>query len=63
MNKTRPSKEVELPPCPIEPDPYECCGRGCDPCIFDYYEKALARWERRVAELQQRGAKKLMIKK
>lgn len=25
-----------------------CCRRGCDPCIFDYYERALERWEDRV---------------
>lgn len=23
----------------IEPDPSDCCGSGCDPCIFDVYEQ------------------------
>jgi hypothetical protein len=32
------------PPPPLRPEPYECCGRGCCPCIFDYYNDALARW-------------------
>ncbi len=41
-----------LPPKPKEPDPYECCGRGCDPCIFDYYAMSLERWEKRITELQ-----------
>jgi hypothetical protein len=41
-----------LPPKPIAPEPYECCERGCDPCIYDYYAKALARWEKRVAEIE-----------
>lgn len=45
------SISLQIPSRPQEPDPYECCGRGCDPCIFDYYEQALARWKQRVAEL------------
>jgi len=39
-----------VPAPPVEPEDYECCHRGCDPCIFDYYERALARWETRVRE-------------
>lgn len=46
------SISLQIPSRPQEPDPYECCGRGCDPCIYDYYAKALARWEQRVAELE-----------
>ncbi len=23
---------------PVEPDPYECCGKGCSPCIWDRYD-------------------------
>lgn len=34
-----------VPDPPIRPEPYECCNRGCCPCIFDYYEDALARWK------------------
>ena len=44
--------ELELPPKPEEPDPYECCGRGCDPCIYDYYAKRVARWEKQVKALK-----------
>jgi len=40
------SGEIPRPPTP--PDPQECCQRGCDPCILDYYDRALERWERRV---------------
>lgn len=36
---------------PVEPDLSECCGNGCDPCIFDlfaeaqqHYREALAAW-------------------
>ena len=39
-----------LPKPPIEPREEECCGRHCSPCIFDYYEDALARWKDRVIE-------------
>jgi hypothetical protein len=28
-----------------------CCGRGCCPCIFDYYDDARARWQAVVREL------------
>nr|XP_025961795.1 NADH-cytochrome b5 reductase-like isoform X1 [Dromaius novaehollandiae]XP_025961803.1 NADH-cytochrome b5 reductase-like isoform X1 [Dromaius novaehollandiae] len=35
---------------PREPSPSQCCGSGCRPCIYDVYEKALARWERAKAE-------------
>lgn len=40
------------PPRPQEPDPSECCGRGCDPCIYDYYERALERWRRSVSDAE-----------
>lgn len=43
-----------LPPKPEPPHPDSCCGRGCDPCIFDYYERALARWEEAVRARQGR---------
>jgi hypothetical protein len=46
---------VELVLPPLDPDPAptpperpkaaDCCGRGCDPCIFDLYEEDLARYE------------------
>lgn len=55
MGTSRVRKKQNLgkfPPRPQEPDPYECCGRGCDPCIYDYYAKRLARWEKRVAEIK-----------
>ncbi len=51
----------DLPPKPKEPDPYECCERGCDPCVYDYYAKSLARWEKRVAEIE--NQKKIMANK
>jgi hypothetical protein len=32
---------------PLEPVPpvlADCCGSGCDPCVFDLYEAALERY-------------------
>jgi hypothetical protein len=42
-----------LPKPPDKPEPYECCERGCCPCIFDYYWDALDRWK---AVIRERGA-------
>jgi hypothetical protein len=39
------------PKPPDKPQDFECCNRGCCPCIFDYYYDALERWETRVTEL------------
>ena len=35
----------DLPRPPERPEQAMCCGRGCSPCIFDYYDDALARWQ------------------
>ena len=52
------SGEHALPPRPEPPAPGECCGSGCDPCIYDLYERALERWERRVRRLRERHVKR-----
>ena len=44
-------KNIEYPPCPEKPAPSECCGRGCERCVFVYYEEALERWENTVQRL------------
>lgn len=30
---------------PTEPEPWECCGSGCDPCVYDRYWEALTNYE------------------
>ncbi|MGQ0657222.1 MAG: oxidoreductase-like domain-containing protein [Chromatiales bacterium] len=40
-----------LPP-PEPPAPGECCGRGCERCVWVYYEEALERWRQRVARIE-----------
>jgi hypothetical protein len=47
------NRTIKLPPRPREPDPSECCGRGCDPCVYTYYERALERWHEKIAKLKQ----------
>ena len=39
-----------LPPKPERPVEGECCGSGCEPCVYDYYYEALAKWEAATAE-------------
>lgn len=41
-----------LPPKPEPPDPAECCGSGCDPCILELYDDELDRWEARVERIR-----------
>lgn len=43
---------LELPDPPEKPDPRSCCERGCEHCIFDYYEKAMAIWHKKVAAIK-----------
>jgi len=42
----RPDAAVDREPKPPEaPDPLECCQSGCDPCVYDRYWDAIARYE------------------
>ena len=45
------------PQPPREPESWECCQSGCDPCIFDRYWEALERYERALEEWDARRAK------
>ena len=29
---------------PPRPEDYECCGNGCEPCVFDLHAQAVDRW-------------------
>lgn len=40
-----------VPKPPFRPKDHECCNRGCEPCILDYYDIALERWEARILAL------------
>jgi len=35
-----PALDNDPPPVePVRPDDDACCGNGCDPCVFDFYEQ------------------------
>lgn len=37
MSSTNSAPSDPEPQPPIAPGDDECCGNGCDPCIFDFY--------------------------
>jgi hypothetical protein len=42
-----------LPPKPPrKPEPHECCGTGCIPCVMDIYEEELWEYERSLKQWQ-----------
>ena len=36
---------LNLPPPPEEPQPSDCCGSGCSPCVFDIYDQEVVKWK------------------
>ena len=42
------------PEPPREPQPEECCGSGCVPCVYDVYWDKLERYERALRDWQTR---------
>jgi len=38
------------PTRPLEPDPEECCGQGCQNCVWTLYFDKLAEYEQALAE-------------
>lgn len=44
------------PEPPREPESWECCQSGCDPCVFDRYWEALERYEQALARWELRRA-------
>ncbi len=37
---------VSQPTPPRKPEPHECCGTGCIPCVMDIYEEELWQYEK-----------------
>jgi len=37
-------ENTTIPPPPEKPEPYDCCGSGCIPCVFDRYYTDLDEW-------------------
>jgi hypothetical protein len=42
------------PQPPREPDAWACCQSGCDPCVYDRYWEACARFEEALAKWEAR---------
>lgn len=38
-------KRLIYPPAPQKPSDNDCCGNGCNPCVFDIYELDLKKWK------------------
>ncbi|MGE5526673.1 MAG: oxidoreductase-like domain-containing protein [Rhodospirillaceae bacterium] len=41
---------------PVEPEPWQCCGSGCDPCVYDTYWQQLERYEQELERWRERAA-------
>jgi len=37
------------PTPPQRPDDEDCCGQGCVPCIFDFYDEAMGKYREELA--------------
>lgn len=44
-----------LPPKPRAPNPRDCCGSGCCPCVHDIYEEDLKTWKKECKRIQRKG--------
>ncbi len=44
------------PEAPLPPDDSQCCGSGCDPCVWDTYRIEQEAFKRQHAEWQLRQA-------
>lgn len=44
------------PEAPETPDDHACCHSGCQPCVWDLYDAALAEYRQKLAAWQQREA-------
>lgn len=41
---------------PTRPEDYECCGNGCEPCVFDLHAQAVDRWRAEMKAWRERQA-------
>ena len=52
-----PPDDDPQPQPPRQPEQWECCGSGCEPCVYDLYWDAMDRFERALQdwELQRKS--------
>ena len=54
-----PPEDNDPRPVPPErPSPEDCCNSSCNPCIFDLYADALARYQNELQEWEERHARR-----
>ena len=46
------------PAAPQKPAAADCCGGGCEPCIFEIYAEELARYQEALKAWQERAAER-----
>lgn len=56
MTPDKPTNKDPRPAEPYEPDLNDCCGNGCEPCVFDTYIEEKRRWEQAMKEWEVRQA-------
>jgi hypothetical protein len=54
MTRASPPGIDPMPEPPPAPDAADCCGSGCDPCIFDLHERAMERYRQALREWRER---------
>ena len=53
-----PEESDPRPVPPERPDPEDCCNSSCNPCIFDLYADALARYRNELHDWEERRARR-----
>lgn len=54
-----PVAHTSTDPAPLEPprpEDYECCGNGCEPCVFDLHAQAVELWRTEMKAWRERQA-------
>jgi oxidoreductase family protein len=54
MTPAQPPEPDPMPQAPPPPDLDDCCGSGCDPCVFDLHERAMERYRHALREWRAR---------
>ncbi len=51
FNKLSVSEKLVCLEKPTEPEEYECCGKGCNPCVWDKYDTKLKEFEEAIQDI------------
>ena len=50
------SNDDHKPEPPEPPEPADCCGGGCERCVYDLHEEAMDRWREALRRWQAQHA-------